>query len=148
MKNFKIIPLDADYAERIRNSRKDDFGHEVVEQPATGYGPCRVSLEPFIPGEDVRLLFSHGPFEIDNAFDQRGPVFINKKTVAPYRNVYQLPPAIKNDKIKFPLTLIGYSRSQRMVFTKLVGDNDVDELIEKIFDEQPKVAYLHARAAE
>ena len=35
-----------------------------------------------------------------------------------------------------------------MVYTQLVGDADVDELITKIFYEHPNIAYLHARSAE
>jgi len=50
MKNFKIVPLYATYANKIRQERKDEFGHTVVEQTATGLGPCRVSLKPFKPG--------------------------------------------------------------------------------------------------
>jgi len=44
MSKFKIIPLSKDYAAKIRNVKKDDFGNEVLEQVATGKGPCRVSL--------------------------------------------------------------------------------------------------------
>lgn len=148
MKNFKIVPLSEDYAERIRRNQKDDFGHDVVEQVATGKGPCRVSLQPFELAKDVRLLLSHSPFSIDNAFDQPGPIFIHKKEVEAYKDVYRFPPAIKADKENFPLSLVGYSSEQQMVFTKLVGDADVDLLIEQIFDERPEVAYLHARNAE
>ena len=35
-----------------------------------------------------------------------------------------------------------------MAFTKLVGEVDVDELILRIFKENPKVESLHARNAE
>lgn len=148
MKNFKIVPLTAEYAEKIKHTGKDDFGHKVVEQVATGHGPCRLSLKPFEVGVDVRLLFSHSPFEIDNAFNQPGPIFIHKKSVEPYSDIYHFPKEIKADKVNFPLSLIGYSKDQRMVFTKLVGDADVDDLIEEIFNNNPDVEYLHARNAE
>ena len=148
MNKFKIVPLTADYAKRIRETRKDDFGHEVIEQVAKGRGPCRVSLKPFTVGEDKRLLLSHSPFEIDNAFNQPGPIFIHADEVEEYKDIYRFPPEIKADKENFPLSLIGYSQSQKMVFTKLVGDADVDELIPEIFEANPKVAYLHARNAE
>jgi hypothetical protein len=148
MKKFKIVPLSEEYAGRIRRTRKDDFGHEVIEQVAKGYGPCRVSLKPFEPGRDVRLLFSHSPFETSNAFNQPGPVFIHKEKAEAYSDIYRFPPEIKADKKNFPLTLIGYSKDQRMVFTRLVGDSDVDELIPLIFTEYPEVEYLHARNAE
>ncbi len=47
MNKFKIIPLEAQYASRIRETEIDDFGNKIVEQVATGRGPCRVSLKPF-----------------------------------------------------------------------------------------------------
>ncbi|MEO7307738.1 MAG: DUF1203 domain-containing protein [Ferruginibacter sp.] len=148
MSNFKIVPLSKEYAKKIRETLKDDFSHDVIEQTAKGKGPCRVSLKPFEVGKDVRLLLKHSPFEIDNAFNQPGPIFINKEEVEPYNDIYRFPPEIKADKTNFPLSLIGYSRSQKMVFTKMVGDDDVDILISKIFDEHAKVEYLHARNAE
>jgi len=148
MKHFKIVPLSKEYASKIRTTRKDDFGHEVIEQIATGLGPCRVSLKPFKRGEDKRLLLSHSPFSTDNAFNQPGPVFIHAGEVEEYSDVYRFPPDIKADKKHFPLTLIGYSPGQQMVYTKLVGDDDVDELIVRIFEKHPEIEYLHARSAE
>ena len=148
MKQFKIVPLSEEYATKIREIKKDDLGHEVIEQVATGKGPCRVSLKPFAVGEDVRLLLSHSPFTIDNAFNQPGPIFIYKKEVEAYKDIYHFPPEIKADKEHFHITLIGYDALQMMVVAQLVGDDDVDELILKIFEEHPEVAYLHARSAE
>ena len=148
MKQFKIIPLSKEYADKIRTTGKDDFGRPVIEQIATGLGPCRVSLKPFKRGEDKRLLLSHSPFLTDNAFNQPGPVFIHASEVDEYSDVYRFPAEIKADKVHFHLTLIGYSAEQQMVYTKLVGDNDVDELIERIFSRHPEIEYLHARSAE
>lgn len=148
MKQFKVVPLSEEYATKIRELKKDDFGHEVIEQVATGLGPCRVSLKPFVPGKDVRLLLSHSPFAIENAFNQPGPIFISKKDVEAYKDIHHFPPEIKSDKVNFPLSLIGYSKDQKMIFTKLVGDDDVDVLIPKIFEENSKIEYLHVRNAQ
>jgi hypothetical protein len=148
MSNFKIVPLSKNYGQRIRETKKDDFGHRVIEQVATGSGPCRVSLKPFVKGVDSRLLFTHSPFEIDNPFNQPGPIFINAGDVEEYSDIYRFPPEIKANKQNFPLSLIGYDKQQMMVFTQLVGDKDVDELIAEIFDQRPDVEYLHARNAE
>ncbi len=148
MKKFRIIPLSEEYAAKIRSTRIDDFGHEATEQVAKGKGPCRVSLKPFRIGEDRRILLSHSPFEIDNAFNQPGPVFIHAEEVEAYKDIHRFPPEIKADKENFPLSLIGYSKNQKMVFTKLVGDADVDELIAEIFGSHPYIDYLHARNAE
>ena len=46
MSQFKIVPLSKEYAAKIRETNKDDFGHDVIEHVATGKGPCRVSLKP------------------------------------------------------------------------------------------------------
>ena len=145
---FKIVPFSKEYVSKIRAAGRDDFGNEIVEQIATGYGPCRVSLKLFAPGVDRRVLISHSPFTIANAFNQPGPVFFNAADVDEYRDVYRFPSEIKADRINFPLTLIGYSNDQRMVFSELVGDRDVDEIIESIFEERADVDFLHARNAE
>jgi len=148
MNKFKIVPLSRAYAQSIRQEMKDDFGHEVTEKIATGSGPCRVSLKPFVKGVDKRMVFSHSPFSTDNVYNQPGPVFINSEDVEEYADIYRFPPEIKANKESFPLTLIGYNKNQQMSFTKLVGDADVDDLIADIFDGHPGVEYLHARNAE
>ncbi len=148
MSLFKIIPLTAAFATEIRTNRKDLFGNDVVEQLAAGFGPCRVSLKPFVPQYDKRLLFSYSPFAIQNVFNQNGPIFISSENVEPYSDIYRFPPEIKADKINFPLSLIGYSIDQQMVFTQLVGEQDIDELIDQVLHNNPKIYYLHARNAE
>jgi len=148
MNNFRIVPLSKNYVQEIRQTRRDDFNHEVIEQTATGLGPCRVSLKPFERGVDKRLLFTHSPFEIDNAYNQPGPVFVNAANVEEYSDVYRFPPEIKANRQSFPLTLIGYNTEQMMVLSKMVGDRDVDEMITEIFDQNAGVTYLHARNSQ
>ena len=148
MQKFKIVPLSKEYAATIRSTGKDTFGHEVIEQIATGLGPCRVSLKPFKKGIDTRILISHSPFEIDNPYNQPGPVFINKEEVEEYTDIYRFPPEIKANKKSFPLSLIGYNKDQLMVFTRLVGDDDVDELISNLFELHPEITYFHARNSQ
>ena len=146
--SFRIVPLSKEYAAGIRTAGRDSFGNAIVEQLATGYGPCRVSLKPFVPGVDRRILVSHSPFEVANAFNQPGPVFFHSEEVDEYSDVYRFPPEIKADPVNFPLTLIGYDNEQLMVFAELVGKRDVDEMIKQIFDEHDDIEYLHARNAE
>ncbi|PUU69745.1 DUF1203 domain-containing protein, partial [Flavobacterium sp. WLB] len=45
MKNFKIVPLSKEFANKIRDTNTDNFGNQVYEQLASGKGPCRVSLK-------------------------------------------------------------------------------------------------------
>jgi hypothetical protein len=146
--SFKIVPISKDYITRLRASGRDEFGNEIVEQIAGGYGPCRLSLRPFRPGVDRRILLGHSPFTIPNAFNQPGPIFVNLADVDEYADIHRFPPEIKKDKENFPLTLIGYNVSQQMVFSELVGDQDVDEMIDRIFVVETEVEYLHARNAQ
>jgi hypothetical protein len=148
MNKFKIVPLSKSYAQNIRTTMTDDFGHQVTEKIAAGSGPCRVSLKPFTKGVDKRLLFTHSPFEVDNAYNQPGPVFINSNEVEEYSDIHRFPAEIKADKNSFPLTLIGYNSDQQMALTMLVGDGDVDEMIIQVFETHPDVQYLHARNAQ
>ncbi|UII34657.1 DUF1203 domain-containing protein [Fulvivirga ulvae] len=148
MYTFKIVPLDKTFVDKLKRERTDAFGIEVTEEIAAGTGPCRLSLKPFKPGVDRRLLFLHSPFEQNNAFNQSGPVFVNAADVEPYADVHKFPKEIKADPVNFPLTLIGYNTAQRMVLTKLVGTNDVDVLISEIFESTLDVEYLHVRNAE
>ena len=92
----------------------------MLEQVASVKGPCRVSLKPFNTGEDTRLIFSHSPFDINNAFNQSGLIFINKKEVEAYNDVYKFPMEIKAGRKNSPIFLIGYSYDQKMIYTKIV----------------------------
>ncbi|WP_029270076.1 DUF1203 domain-containing protein [Flavobacterium sp. KJJ] len=148
MKKFKIVPLCKEFVSQIRKTNIDNFGNQVYEQLAAGKGPCRISLKPFIVGQDVRLVFAYSPFSENNAFNQSGPIFINKEEVEQYSDIYNFPTELKADKENFPLSLIGYSKEQKMIFTKLVGDNDIDLLIAEIFETKSDVEYLHARNSE
>jgi Protein of unknown function (DUF1203) len=148
MAKFKIIPLSESFVSKIKKHQQDDFGHALVEQLATGYGPCRVSLKPFKPGVDMRLLLSYSPFTIDNVFNQSGPIFIHKENVESYKDINRFTPEIKADKVNFPLSLIGFNAQQNMIFTQLVGKNDVDDMISRVFDTNDDIAFLHARNSE
>jgi len=148
MEKFRIVPLSKEYTQKIKSDRIDDFGNEVIELVATGKGPCRLSLKPFTVNVDKRLLFKYSPFELQNAYNESGPIFINSEDVEEYTDIYKFPPGIKADKEHFPLSLLGYSKEQKMVFSELVGDRDVDEFISEIFDNYPEIDFLHARNSE
>jgi hypothetical protein len=148
MRNFKIIPLSAETADNIRKSKKDAFGNNVLVQVANGAGPCRQSLQPFTPGKDKRILFSYSPFSTPGLFAETGPVFIFETAVASYQDIYRFPAAIKADKINFPLSLIGYNGNDSMVYTQLVGGEDIEDLIEQVFDNRVDINYLHVRNSE
>src|SRR5258708_35826487 len=93
-------------------------------------------------------IIIHPPFHIANALTQPGLFFVPAEPVEPYSDVHRFPPEIKANKKSFPLTLVGYTAGQMMAHTRLVGDADVEDLIEEIFATHPEVDYLHARNAQ
>ncbi|MEP7321920.1 MAG: DUF1203 domain-containing protein [Saprospiraceae bacterium] len=148
MNKFRIVPLSKEYVDKIKITGIDDFGNVVIEEIASGLGPCRYSLKPFRPGLDKRLVISHSPFNLQNAYNQRGPIFISADEVEEYKDVYRFPEEIKKEKDRFKLTLIGYNDIQWMVFAQLVDDNDrIDEMIAEIFNQYHEIEYLHVRSA-
>jgi Protein of unknown function (DUF1203) len=148
MYKFRIVPLSKQYVDQIKSSRIDDFGNPVIEEIASGLGPCRYSLKPFKPGLDKRLVVSHSPFDLQNVYNQPGPIFISSDDVEEYKDVYRFPYEIKKEKDRFKLTLIGYNSIQWMVYTQFVDDIDrIDEMIVEIFDQHRGIEYLHVRSA-
>lgn len=148
MNRFKIIPLPEAVAAQVRQTRRDAFGNHVLEQTATGYGPCRLTLTPFKPGVDQRLLLAYSPFSDDSIYAEKGPIFISADQTKAYADVDRFPPEIKVDPINFPLSLLGYTSTNQMCYTRLVGADDVDELLNEALNKQPEIAYLHVRNSE
>ena len=148
MSNFRIVPLSKDAALRIQQARQDSYGNAVLEQTATGYGPCRLTLTAFKPGVDQRLLFAYSPFNAEGLYAEKGPVFISATKTEPYADLHRFPPQIKADPVNFPLSLLGYSADNQMVFTKLVGVDDIDDLLSETLNNHPEIVYLHVRNSE
>ena len=148
MSNFKIVPIDGAWAARVRETQQDEFGHQLQAVLATGRGPCRVSLRPFTVGADTRILAAYSPFNQTSPYAETGPIYISAEAVSPYQEVYRFPPEIKADKANFPLSLLGYSAAEHMVYTEQVGDQDADQRIEHVFNTHPEVDFLHVRNSE
>lgn len=144
MAKFKVFPIPDTLARRIREQRKDEFGHELSVSVATenDTGPCRSCLEVFVPGEG-RLLFSYAPNHCDHPYNEIGPIYIHEKECPTYTDHESFPAPLRKRR---PLVLRCYAGDGRMVNGELVGDRPVEEVIENLFLD-PQVRYLHARTA-
>ena len=80
---FLIVPLAADYAARIRSTRRDAFGQPVVERVDAELHQCRVCLTLTTPNEPY-LLLSHRAHPDGVPYAETGPVFIHERDCAPY----------------------------------------------------------------
>src|SRR5229473_2712677 len=64
MSEFRMIAIASELANKVRETKlSPGYGHPVTAKVATGHGPCRHCLRPFVVGQDVRMLFTLNPFE-------------------------------------------------------------------------------------
>ena len=94
----------------------------------------------------MRILFSYSPNESDHPYNEIGPVYIHEDECAAYDELDRFPSEVKNDRVNFPLTLRCYDKERRMIHAELVGERDVEELIEKLFADRD-IEFIHARNA-
>jgi len=80
-----MIAIASELANKVRETKKSPgYGHPVTATVATGHGPCRHCLRPFVVGQDVRMLFTLNPFNGVAPIPQPGPVFIHETECVRY----------------------------------------------------------------
>src|SRR5947208_2076547 len=144
MSTFKVFPIPDEVTRRIRETRIDDFGHELSISVATenDTGPCRSCLTVFVPGEG-RILCSYAPNQYDHPYNEVGPIYIHERQCQSYTEHELFPPELRT---RSPLTLRCYDEDGMMIDAELVGDREVEEVIRRLF-KKPEVRYLHVRTA-
>ncbi|MDX2236650.1 MAG: DUF1203 domain-containing protein [Hyphomonadaceae bacterium] len=72
------------YVERIRRGGADANGDAPVRKKAVGMAnPCRHCLGLIAEGEEM-LVLSYRPFEADQPYAERGPIFLHARGCARY----------------------------------------------------------------
>jgi hypothetical protein len=75
---FVVRGIPQEIADEVRRTRcSPGYGHPAHEELASGTGPCRCCLQPFVPGRDPRLLFTWRPPGAQGNLMAPGPVFIH-----------------------------------------------------------------------
>lgn len=140
MKNFKVIPLATEVAQKIRTSTEDDYGHELKHTTPTGRALCRLCLGDGGP-DQKHILFSFMPFdENKNPYSEVGPVYVHDKCEQ-YEDSNVFPPDLKKRKY---LQVRGYDVGQRLIAADLSEGKDVEGTVDKLFEDL-EVEYLHIR---
>ena len=144
MSTYRVIPIDRALALAVRTTlRAPGYGHPAHVEMATGYGPCRVCLQPFAEGEERRVLFTHDPFAGRESFPLPGPVFIHERDCTPHPTDAPFP-----DSLRFiPLTLNAYGRGRLLVAQRRIEGASLDEAVDALFAE-PLIDYIHLRNTE
>lgn len=144
MIDYRVVGLSPEVADEARRTlRSPGYGHPVHAEVATGYGPCRVCLRPFVEGEERRLLFTHDPFAGREPYPLPGPIFIHERVCAPPADPSRFP-----DELRFiPLTLNAYGPGRRVLGQQRLEDGTVEGAADGLFAD-PAVAYIHVRNTE
>ena len=143
MSEFRMIAIASELAEKVRETRlSPGYGHPVTAKVATGHGPCRHCLRPFVVGEDVRMLFTLNPFAGVAPIPQPGPVFIHEGECERYEETAGYPAEL----LPFGVVLDGYDGEQMIRRRETVTDGSQEATIQKMMCD-PLIRYVMVRDA-
>ena len=142
MTEYRVVALRKQTVDEVRSTlRAPGYGHPAHVEMATGYGPCRLCLQPFRNGEEERVLFTYNPFPDQADLPSPGPIFVHKASCSRYE-ASGFPPGL----LGLPLTLEGYDDGGVAVLrVRVTGDPQAS--VEDILS-RPRVAYAHIRNTE
>ena len=97
---FTVRGLTQELADEVRRTgASPGYGHPVHLEMASGTGPCRCCLKPFVIGRDQRLLCTYRP-PGDDALMAPGPVFIHAQHCMAWRGT-GFPDALRELPLAF-----------------------------------------------
>jgi hypothetical protein len=109
---------------------------------ATGYGPCRSCLQTFKQLEEERIYLSYDPFAGVSDLPLPGPVFIHSES-CPEHLGHSFPVEL----FDIPMLLEGFGDNSRLMATKKVRPESVDEQVESMLN-TVGVNFIHIRNGE
>ena len=141
MSEFRMIAISSKLAAKVRETKlSPGYGHPVTAKVATGHGPCRHCLRPFVVGQDVRMLFTLNPFEGVAPIPQPGPVFIHEAECERYEETAGYPVEL----MPFAAVLDGYDEEQMVRRRERVTDGLQEEAIREMMRD-PLIQYVMVR---
>ena len=141
MSEFRMIAISSKLAAKVRETKlSPGYGHPVTAKVATGHGPCRHCLRPFVVGQDVRMLFTLNPFEGVAPIPQPGPVFIHEAECERYEETAGYPVEL----MPFAAVLDGYDEEQMVRRRERVTDGSQEETVREMMRD-PLIQYVMVR---
>jgi hypothetical protein len=140
---FRLRPIDADIADRVRRERRSpQYGHPASVEVARGYGPCRQCLRTFRTGEEDRILFTFNPVPAGQGLPQPGPIFIHEQPCAPFE-----ADGVPADLRVLPLFLEAFGRGTWTVRREPVDAGSIERRIAALLRD-PSIELVQLRNAE
>ena len=144
MAGFRVLPIDAAFAETVRNTLKSpQYGHPAHVELATGYGPCRACLKQFQTGQEERILFTYNPFAGLDAYPSPGPVFIHAEPCQEFAAIGSFPEELRS----LPLTLEAYGTDRWIIARERPAAGEIEQSITRLLNTSG-VQYIHVQNTE
>jgi hypothetical protein len=142
---FKVRGIPQQVADEVRRTRlSPGYGHPAHLEVAGGAGPCRCCLRPFVPGRDLRLLFTYRPagdIAGGGSLMAPGPVFIHAEHCDAYEDD-GFPDALRD----LPLAFEARTSGSRVPEVSVRADVPAEAQIKVLFEHFAQ--WLHLRHAE
>jgi hypothetical protein len=139
---FIVRSVPQEIADEVRRTRRSPgYGHPAHLELASGTGPCRCCLKPFVPGRDQRLLFTFRPHADDGSLTAPGPVFIHAEHCEAYAGD-GFPEALRS----LPLAFEARSPGSRVSALVSHGDVPAEQQMSSLFAGTDAI-WIHVRHA-
>jgi hypothetical protein len=140
---YIVRGVPQEIADQVRRThRAPGYGHPAHIEIASGTGPCRCCLEPFVPARDQRLLFTFRPRADDGSLMAPGPVFIHAEHCEAYAGD-GFPHALRTLPLAFEARASGSRVSALLSCADVSAEQQMATLFSGI-----DVRWLHVRHAE
>jgi hypothetical protein len=140
---YIVRGVPQEIADEVRRTRRaPGYGHPAHIEIASGTGPCRCCLEPFVPSRDQRLLFTFRPRADDGSLMAPGPVFIHAEHCEAYAGD-GFPHALR----ALPLAFEARASGSRVSALLSCADVSAEQQMATLFAGMD-VRWLHVRHAE
>lgn len=143
MSSYVVRALPESIATMVREGRRaPGYDHPVLEEVASGTGPCRSCLRPFVVGVESRLLFTYRPPSGRRGVGAPGPVFIHAEHCGRFEEA-GFPEALR----AIPLLVEGRTDDGRILQAMPVDPEHPDLTITACLAD-PAIDFLFVRHAE
>jgi hypothetical protein len=141
MQPYRVVAVQDQIAGAVRQTlRSPGYGHPAHIEVATGHGPCRQCLKPFMIGNERRILFTYDSFHGKEDLPLPGPVFIHERECERYPEDGGFPA----EMLSYSFTLNAYASGRRLIAQRYVSDGVVESEIHRLLKDRD-VSYIHVR---
>lgn len=141
MQPYRVVAVQDQIAGAVRQTlRSPGYGHPAHTEVATGHGPCRLCLKPFVIGNERRILFTYDSFHGKEDLPLPGPVFIHEQECERYPEDGGFPA----EMLSYSFTFNAYASGRRLIAQRYVSDGVVESEIHRLLEDRD-VSYIHVR---